>query len=237
MSSANTRQRSAASQPGGHPPPASAGPAWPIHLAAWAPLLWTFLEARRAAAGFSVNPVQLLSQRTGLTALVLLVATLAVRPLSILTGRPGLLVRRRALGLYAFAWAFGHASITLWDFSWIEGAFDAQALRESVLEKPYALVGFSAFCLLLPLAITSSRAWMRRLGRRWALLNRAIYLVAPLVVLHYLWSVKADWRPPAAFGLVVALLLALRLPAARRRLAAWGRTRRAPRLESAVPRD
>lgn len=203
------------------------GPAWPIHLVAWAPLLWTLLEARQAALGFTVNPVQLLSQRTGFTALSLLVATLAVRPLSILTGRPGLLARRRTLGLYAFAWAFSHAAITLWDFSWIEGAFDAQALRESVLEKPYALVGFSAFCLLTPLAITSSRAWMRRLGRRWALLHRAIYLIAPLVVLHYLWSVKADWRPPAAFGLVVALLLVLRLPPLRRRSADWGRRRRA----------
>lgn len=198
-----------------------------VHVAALAPIAWTAWEARRAAAGFSVNPVQLISQRSGLTALSLLVATLAVSPLSRLSGRPGLTGLRRTLGLYSFAWALAHASVTLWDFSFIEGAFDVQALREAVLEKPYALVGFSAFCLLTPLALTSSRAWMRRLGRRWTQLHRAIYLIAPLVVLHYLWSVKADWRPPAAFGLAVALLLALRLPPLRRRTAEWGRRRRA----------
>lgn len=198
-----------------------------VHLAALSPIALAWLDARRAAAAILINPVQAVSQRSGFTALSLLVASLAVTPLGALLGRPGLVRHRRTLGLYAFAWALAHASITLWDFSWIEGAFDGAALRDAIVDKPYALVGFTAFCLLTPLAITSTKGWQRRLGRRWTRLHRLVYGIAPLVVLHYLWSVKADWRPPAAFGAGVLLLLALRLPALRRRAADWGRRRRA----------
>lgn len=200
-----------------------------VHLAALSPIALAWWDARQAAAAILINPVQAVSQRSGFTALSLLVATLAVTPLGALLGRPRLVRHRRTLGLYAFAWAMAHASITLWDFSWIEGAFDWASLKDAVIDKPYALVGFTSFCLLLPLAVTSTKGWMRRLGRRWTRLHRLIYGIAPLVVLHYLWSVKADWRPPAAFGAGVALLLALRLPALRRRAVDWGRRRRAAR--------
>jgi sulfoxide reductase heme-binding subunit YedZ len=125
--------------------------------------------------------------------------------------KPALKVRR-ALGLYAFMYVTLHLLI----FVGLDYLFDPDLLLEAIFEKRYALIGFSAFLLLLPLAITSTKGWMARLGKNWKQLHRLVYLAACLAVVHYIWLVKADTRQPWAFGGIVLFLLALRLPSIRR---------------------
>ena len=98
-------------------------------------------------------------------------------------------------------------------FVWLDYGLDASLMREAVLEKPYALAGLAAFLLLVPLAITSTWGWRRRLGPAWTALHRAVYLAALLATVHFLWSVKADRSEPLLFGSAVLLLLLLRVPA------------------------
>ena len=168
-----------------------------------------------------INPIQDLTQRTGKAALILLVLSLCITPAGTLLGWRKLQPHRRTLGLYAFFYAVLHFLI----FFVVDYGLDAELLREAVLEKPYALVGLSAFLLLLPLFITSTRAWMRRLGKRWKQLHRLVYLAALLVVVHYTWLVKADTREPLAWGAVILILLGLRVPRVRR----WASRRLASR--------
>ncbi|MCS7041035.1 MAG: ferric reductase-like transmembrane domain-containing protein, partial [Caldilineales bacterium] len=129
--------------------------------------------------------------------------------------RPALKVRR-ALGLYAFAYAALHFFIYLG----VDYGFDLQLVGLELAEKRYVLVGFAAFLLLVPLAVTSTQGWQRRLGRRWKRLHKAVYPAAVLVMCHYIWVQKADIRQPLAFSAVLLLLFILRLPALRRWAAA-----------------
>ncbi|MBI4771008.1 MAG: sulfoxide reductase heme-binding subunit YedZ [Chloroflexi bacterium] len=189
------------------------------HLGALAPLallLWDYF-----AGNLSVNPIQDITYRTGKPALALLVLSLACTPANTLFKFRPALRMRRALGLYAFLYVVLH----FFTFIGLDYGFDAGLLREAIFEKRYALVGFSAFLLLLPLAVTSTRGWQRRLGRRWRALHKLAYVAPPLAVIRYVWLVKSDLRQPVAFGVVVALLLAARLPPVRRfasRLNGWG---------------
>lgn len=180
---------------------------WPLiltHIGAVAPLTW--LSWQYFNGVFWVNPIQDITHRTGKAALVLLVLTLACTPINTLFGwRPALKIRRW-LGLYAF----GYASIHFAIFVWLDYGLDPQLLQEAIFEKRFALVGFAAGLLMLPLAITSTRGWQRRLGQRWKKLHRLVYASAVLAIIHYVWLVKADIRPPLAFGGIVALLLLLR---------------------------
>jgi sulfoxide reductase heme-binding subunit YedZ len=183
-----------------------------LHLAALAPLavlLWDGVHRQLTA-----NPIQAITFRTGKTALILLVLALACTPLNAGFGVRQAGRWRRPLGVYAFFYAALHFLI----FAVLDYGLDLVLLREAIFEKRYALVGFAAFLLLLPLAITSTRGWMKRLGKRWKRLHQAVYPAAILVIVHYVWLVKADRREPLAWGAVVLLLLALRLPAVRRRL-------------------
>ena len=115
---------------------------------------------------------------------------------------------RRPLGLYAFFYVCLHLLI----FVGVDYGLDWQLIKEAIVEKRYVLVGFTAFLLLLPLAITSTKGWQRRLGKRWKKLHRLVYLAAPLAVIHFVWLVKADIREPLLYGAAVAALLLLRLP-------------------------
>lgn len=181
-----------------------------VHAAALAPLGLLIFDFFRD--NLTVNPVQALTLRTGKYALTLLVLSLACTPVNTVFGfRPALKVRR-ALGLYAFMYATIHFLI----FIGLDYAFNPQLLREAIFEKRFALVGFAAFLMLLPLAITSTRGWMKRLGKNWKRLHRLVYLAGALVVVHYAWAVKSDIRQPLLFGGLVALFLFLRLPAVRR---------------------
>lgn len=183
-----------------------------VHIAALIPL--AVMVYLYFSGGLSANPIQDLTQRSGKAALWLVVLSLAATPANTLLGfRPALKVRR-ALGLYAFFYALGHFLI----FVWWDYGLDFDLILEDVGSKRYVLVGFTTVLLLLPLAITSTKGWMRRLGKRWKRLHRLVYLAGVLAVVHYTWVVKADLRQPLAFGLAVGLLLLARLPAVRRPL-------------------
>ncbi len=182
---------------------------WLVHLACWVPLGWLVFDA--LTGRLSVNPIQDLTLRTGKTALWLLVLSLAATPANTLLGfRPALKVRR-ALGLYAFSYALLHFLV----FIWLDYGLDIALILQDVGSKRYVLVGFSAFLILLPLAITSTQGWMKRLGKNWKRLHRGVYLAGVLAVVHYVWLVKSDIRQPLAFGAAVLLLLAARLPPVR----------------------
>ena len=181
-----------------------------VHVAAWMPLLALLWDAWQGH--LSVNPIQDMTYRTGKAAMVLLVATLAVTPAYILFRfRSGLKVRR-ALGLYAFGYAFLHGLIYVGvDYGW-----DFQLILGELGEKRYVLVGFLALLLLTPLAITSTRGWQRRLKQRWKKLHGLIYPAALLVMLHYIWVQKADAREPWIWAGFLMLLLLVRIPRVRR---------------------
>jgi sulfoxide reductase heme-binding subunit YedZ len=192
------------------------------HLIGLAPLAWLIIDWR--LDNLTVNPIQNLTLRTGKYALVFLILSLACTPAKTLFGFSPALKVRRPLGLYAFLYASLHFSI----FVWLDYGLDLQLLREAIFEKPYALVGFSAFLILVALAITSTRGWMRRLGRNWTRLHRLIYLAGLLVIVHYLWLVKADLRPPILYGSIILVLLAFRLPPVRKAMSnlRWSASKR-----------
>ena len=175
-----------------------------VHVAALAPLavmIWDGLNGN-----LTVNPIQEITARTGKTALILLVLSLACTPASSLLGFKAAIRWRRPLGVYAFLYAALH----FLTFTVLDYGLDLALLREAIFEKRFALVGFAAFVLLIPLAITSTHGWMRRLGKRWKKLHRLVYPAALLVVVHYVWLVKSDIRTPLAYGAVILLLLAAR---------------------------
>jgi sulfoxide reductase heme-binding subunit YedZ len=154
------------------------------------------------------NPIEAVLDRTGWWALALLLTSLAVTPIRRITGWNRVIRYRRLLGLFAFAWAtthfLGYVVLDQW-FAW-------SFIIEDITERPFILVGFSAWILLLPLAVTSTQGWIRRLGRRWVSLHRLVYMAAALGSLHFFWKVKADTREPLVFiGVLLALLL-LRAP-------------------------
>jgi sulfoxide reductase heme-binding subunit YedZ len=183
---------------------------WLTHALCLGPFLLLLWDGSRNA--LTVNPIEEITLRTGKTALVLLVLTLASTPLNRVLGWRWTVPLRRPLGL----WTFFYASLHLFTFAVIDYALDPGLIWQAIDEKRYVLAGFSAFLLLVPLAVTSTRGWMRRLGRRWTALHRLIYLAAPVAVLHFVWLVKADRREPLLYGAAVGLLLLLRTPPGRR---------------------
>ena len=181
-----------------------------VHVLALAPLallIWNGLNHNLTA-----NPIQAITFRTGKLALLLLVLSLACTPLNTAFGVRMALKWRRPLGLYAFMYAALH----FLTFTVLDYGLDPVLLREAIFEKRYALVGFTAFLLLIPLAITSTRGWMKRLGKRWKRLHQLVYIAGLLVIVHYVWLVKADRREPLLWGAAIAILLAFRLPPVRR---------------------
>jgi len=154
------------------------------------------------------NPIEAVTRGLGNWALKLLLIALAVTPLRRLTGWSWLLRLRRTLGLFVFFYACLHLTTYLW----LDQFFDWPAIGTDILKRPFIAAGMVTFALLVPLAITSSNAMVRRLGgRRWQELHRLIYPLAMVAVLHYTWMVKVDVRQPAIYGLILALLLGLRL--------------------------
>lgn len=181
-----------------------------IHIGALLPLvilIWDFTQGR-----LTVNPIQEIQLRTGKYTLVLLVLTLLVTPANIMFGIKQALRLRRQLGLYAFM----YASLHFLNFIGLDYRFDLTLILEDVAGKRFVLAGLAAFLSLLLLAVTSTKGWMRRLGKNWERLHWLIYLAAALAVTHFVWQVKADLREPLIYGLVVFILLAVRLPAIRK---------------------
>lgn len=153
------------------------------------------------------NPVETLTHFSGDWALRLLLVTLAMTPLRQLTGQPWPILIRRMLGLFAFFYAGLH--FTVWLV--FDHGLDPVAMLEDIAERPYVTLGFSAFVLLIPLAVTSTNGWMRRLGRNWQRLHRLVYPAALLAVLHFVWLVKGDQLEPLVYGALLALLLGWRV--------------------------
>ncbi|KML46581.1 sulfite oxidase [Burkholderia cepacia] len=159
------------------------------------------------------NPIEFITRSTGLWTLVMLCITLAVTPLRRMTRAATLLRFRRMIGLFAFFYATLHFTTYLWFDKW----FDVVAILKDVGKRPFITVGFAAFVLLIPLAATSPRAMVRRLGRHWATLHRAIYAIALFGVLHFWWmrAGKHNLAQPRLYAAIVAALLGWRL-------IAWG---------------
>ena len=165
------------------------------------------------------DPAEALMHRTGEWAMRLLVLVLAARPLA-QWGWPRLFLYRRMLGLFVFF----YVSLHLLVFAQVYIGWRGDILLEELVERPYVMVGFAAWLLLLPLAVTSTHAMRRRLGKRWKQLHRAIYAIALLATLHLLWLSRSDIGDAVVYGVLFALLLGWRVRHYWRR-----RRRRAPR--------
>jgi sulfoxide reductase heme-binding subunit YedZ len=180
------------------------------------PLAWLIARAFGVAgAGLGANPIDEIMDRLGEWGLRLLLATLCVTPLAVTLRKPWLMGVRRMLGLFAFTY------LSLHFLNWLvlDQWFDLSAIGADIAKRPYITVGFTAFALLVPLAVTSTAGWMRRLGRRWHRLHRLVYPAAILGCTHFWWQVKADWREPALYSALLAGLLLWRIRRARRRSA------------------
>jgi sulfoxide reductase heme-binding subunit YedZ len=155
-----------------------------------------------------VNPLEFLTHATGDWTLRFLLITLAITPLRKLLKRPVLIQFRRMVGLFAFFYGCAHLTTYLW----FDKAFAWGEILPDVAKRRFIAVGFTAFVLMLPLAITSTSGWIRRLGgKRWQWLHRLIYLSAIAGVIHYWWLVKSDIRKPAMYATALAVLLLYRL--------------------------
>ena len=180
----------------------------PVFLLCLVPAGILLLEAF-GVAGLSLgaNPVETLIHSLGTWSLNFLLITLAVTPLRRLTGQPWLLRFRRMLGLFAFFYLTLHFLA----YAGVDQRFALAYILEDIAERPYITLGFTAFLMLIPLAVTSTRGMIRRLGPRWKKLHRLVYPAAILGVWHYYWLVKADLLQPLTYAAILALLLVLRL--------------------------
>jgi sulfoxide reductase heme-binding subunit YedZ len=193
-----------------------------IHLYAWSALAHLLLDL--FTGSLSPNPIQDLEQRTGRHAITLLVLSLLCTPLNTLFRWSEPLKRRRTLGLYAFMYVTIHVII----FMDLDYGFAWSLFVKTVLQKPYIIFGLATFLLLMPLALTSFDIWKVRLGKNWKRLHGLIYYIAPLAVLHFAMSKKGnifllqgDIVRPFIYGLVLAVLLILRIPAVRKAVASF----------------
>lgn len=197
-----------------------------LWIAALSPAVWLTVGYFQGWLG--ANPIEKMTRVTGMTAIVLLLITLAVTPFRRLSGWNPIIQLRRPLGLFAFFYGLLHFSV------WFvfDSLFDFGYMIEDIKERRYITVGMAALVILIPLALTSTRGWIRRLGKRWTKLHRATYVAAGLAVVHYFWLVKADTRLPVVFGVVLVVLLGLRHPYFKR-----GKTASKPRAEAAPAGD
>jgi sulfoxide reductase heme-binding subunit YedZ len=185
-----------------------------VFLAALVPL------ARLAWKGYQqmlgANPIEVITHSTGDWTLIFLMLTLSITPLRKLTGQNWLIRFRRMLGLFAFF----YASLHFTTYIFLDKFFDVHDMVKDIGKRKFITIGFTAFVLLIPLAATSTAGMIRRLGKRWQMLHRLIYVSAIAGVIHYWWLVKADVRKPQYYAIVLILLLGYRLLAAQRKKAA-----------------
>jgi sulfoxide reductase heme-binding subunit YedZ len=176
-----------------------------VFLACLSPL--TLLTWNAFHDGLSANPIDDITDTTGWWTLRFLIITLSITPLRRLTGWNSIIRFRRMLGLFAFFHGFLHFTT----YVVLDHFFNFPIMVEDIIMRPYITVGFTGFVLMIPLAITSTKKWIGRLGgKRWQKLHRLIYVSAACGVLHYLWLVKLDIQRPAAYGALLAVLLVFR---------------------------
>jgi sulfoxide reductase heme-binding subunit YedZ len=169
------------------------------------PLLWAGWRAWNQ--DLTANPVEYLTHFSGDWTIRLLVITLSVTPLRKVLGLPELIRFRRMVGLFAFFYGCLH----FLTFLWLDKDFEVREMLKDVSKRPFITAGFAAFVLMVPLALTSTAGWIRRLGgKRWQLLHRLVYFSAIAGVVHYYWLVKSDIRLPVLYGSLVGMLLVYR---------------------------
>lgn len=188
---------------------------WITHIGALIPLAWLYIDYYTYNLG--ADEIRTAILRTGKPALVLLVLSLTVTPLAVVTGWNIIRPLRKPLGLYSFLYVAIHLSI----FAIIDYGLDLRVVWEEIVLRRYALVGFLAFLILLPLALTSTSWAQRKLGKNWKKLHRLVYVAAVLAIIHYIWLVKGDLGDPLLYAGILAILLALRIDPIKRRVAAW----------------
>lgn len=176
-----------------------------VFCALLAPFIWLSLGLILDWLG--ANPVETLTHETGKWALNSLLLSLTITPAKDLTGIKKLMQLRRMVGLYAFFYASLHFLI-YWVF---DQSLSTAYLLEDIQDRPYITVGFCAWLLLIPLAITSTQAWRRRLARNWLRLHRLTYLVGVLALIHFIWLIRADYREVILYAIALAFLLLYRL--------------------------
>ena len=176
-----------------------------VFILALLPFAWLVYGA--IADKLGANPAEHLERSTGSWALRFLCITLAVTPVRTIANLPALLRLRRMLGLFAFFYATLH----FLTYVVLDQTLDLSYVGEDIAKRPYITVGFTAWLLLIPLAATSTKGWIRRLGKRWTRLHRLVYLVAVLGTIHFYWQVKKDVREPLIFAGILAVLLGFRL--------------------------
>lgn len=160
-----------------------------------------------AGMSLGANPVEELIHRFGIWGLNFLLITLALTPLRHLTGKNWLIRFRRMLGLFAFFYILMHFLA----YAGVDQRFDLSAIFEDIAKRPFITIGFTAFLLLIPLAVTSTNGMMKRLGRRWQKLHRLVYVIAILGVWHFYWQVKLDTLEPVIYAAMLAVLLGFRI--------------------------
>jgi sulfoxide reductase heme-binding subunit YedZ len=158
-------------------------------------------------AGLGANPIQVITWSTGTWTLVFLMVTLSITPVRKLTQQYWLIQFRRMFGLFAFFYACLHFTT----YIWLDQFFDWHSITKDIAKRPFITVGFTAFVLLIPLALTSTQASIRRLGKRWQTIHRLIYVTAVLGIIHYIWLVKKDIRKPVVYATILSVLLGYRL--------------------------
>jgi sulfoxide reductase heme-binding subunit YedZ len=190
-----------------------------IFLAVLIPLERLLWKAFHDALG--ANPIEVITHSTGDWTLILVLTTLTITPLRRITRQYWLIGLRRMIGLFAFFYGTLH----FLTYIWLDKFFDVHEMWKDIAKRPFITIGFSAFVLMIPLALTSTAWSIRRLGgKNWQRLHRLIYLTGILAVIHYYWLVKADHSKPIAYGIVLSILLAYRawvwIAAKRKQLAA-----------------
>ena len=175
---------------------------WGIGLT---PITW--LSWRGFTGGLGANPIEEILHRLGGAALILLITTLSITPLRRITGWNSLIKIRRPLGLFGFFYVTLH----FLSYAVLDQTLDWEFIFEDLTERRYIIVGFTAWVLLIPLAVTSTKGWIRRLGKRWQKLHRLAYVATSLGVLHFYWQVKADTYWPLVATTVLVILFALRV--------------------------
>jgi len=176
-----------------------------VFISCLTPLVW--LLTRTLTGRLGINPVEDLELTTGIWSLRFLVITLAVTPVRRITGWNRVIQYRRMFGLFTFFYVCVHFAI----YIGIDQFFAFGAILKDVAKRPFITMGFTAFVLMIPLALTSTKGWIRRLGRRWQVLHRLIYISAVCAAIHYLWKVKVMIGSPVYYAFVIALLLGFRV--------------------------
>lgn len=181
-----------------------------VHAVGLFPLAWLLFDFWFGLLG--PEPIRAMILRMGKAAIIMLTLSLACTPANIIFGWKQAVTLRRPLGLYAFLYVCLHLMI----FVWLDYGFMMRLIVEEIILRRYAVVGFVAFLLLIPLTVTSTKGAQRRMGRRWITLHKLVYLVGVLAVIHYLWLVKNAYTQPLIFAALIVFLLLVRVDPIRR---------------------